>query len=688
MVEKGGPQKAAPLKMVSAVIGWSLTAALLWSLHDASALAEGVGVTYGEAWKASVATGSLVALALAPGGLFVGWLWHHKSIGVRLRRLAIDRAAHVAAFGTAAVGATIALSALTFGSLSVFRRLFGSELVHQLALSLVVPTGALLLAMLATAAISPLRTLFDKLETPSHSLALAAAANALAIIGWGFALTRLGFEIWQNLALSAMVALVFIGAAAILGGLFAHALRPRRIAMVGALFALTWSAVYLAGDTTQSLRLALVYGDSGTGHIQGWLNAGSDHSFATAERNRGQSAVCFPHLEPSRPGTLGRVGDDGPDIIWLTIDALRWDRTTMGGYERDTTPNLAAYAKRAALFEWAYTPATSTRQTMRALFTGTHPSMIDPPRGPMWALTLPDEQHTVAEYLGSAGYHTAAFSSEENIFSTDHGGMRGFDFVDETPVDDKLAKDHSAPRSIDLIIEQLDTYEGPQFLWSHLIEPHQPYRPGPDPIDFGPDDEDRYDAALHFTDREVARLLEFVEQRQHERPTYLIITSDHGHAFGEHGTYHHGRTVFDVESRVPLIIWGPDIEPARYTSPVAVLDIFATTFELAGLDIPVGTCSHSLAAAIRSGAHPPPRPVYLEQVPDYSRTHFSLGFIDGRHKLLIEPRAEAVALYDLVEDPTETRDLSSDRPELLEDMMSRLHRYWTERGMDPADYGF
>jgi arylsulfatase A-like enzyme len=677
---------------LAGVLGWSLSAALVWSFFDALPLADEIGVGYFEAWVAALGAGAKVAAGISPLGLAVGWLWHRSSAGRSVRRVVGGRPAESGAILIAAALGWIVLSFATYGALTLFRSVFASELVHKLALSISVPASAIFAGLVAYGVLGPIRSALGRIASKIATIWVSVLIAVLLLGGWVVGLIVLGVEIWENLAPKIYLPLAIIGACSMVGALLADFRRTRRALVISGAAAVVLAGVGWFGETSKELRLALEYRDTGTGFISKLTSSAKARGFAAARMNQdrlshGKSAVCGPGIESPSLADVGRAGADAPDIIWLTVDALRWDHTTMAGYELDTTPNLARHARQAAVFERAHTPASSTRQTFRALFTGVHPSMIEPPRGPIYALTIAEEQHTLAEFLREAGYQTSTWSSDAYIFSEEHGALQGFQFIDETPYDQKQDIGYTAPLIVDRLIEKLEDGDEPKFLWTHLIEPHSPFAGGPDPVDFGPEQIDRYDAAIHFADSQINRLLEYVAKRQQTRPTYLVVTADHGEAFSEHGQRRHGYTVFQEEVHVPLMVWGPDVEPARYRQPVGVLDLYATTFELAGLEVPRGSCGQSLAEAIREGREPEPRPVFVEQIPDGSRTHFSAGFIRGSDKLMVQPKADAVSLYDLANDPGERHDLAAEEPERLQVHLDALRNYWRQRGMDPADYG-
>jgi arylsulfatase A-like enzyme len=679
------------------VAGWSLSAALVWSFFDALTLADEIGVSYLDGWMAAVGAGVTVAGAMLPVGLVVGWWWHRSQSGHLVRRKVWRQPAKGGAIFIAVALGWLILSFSTYGLLALYRGMFASELVHNLALSMSVPLVAVVAAALAYRTTRPLASWLGRITSKIATLAVSSLVGLALVVGWSLGLIALGNEIWSSLAPTIYLPVVIVGICSVTGAVLADLKRVRWAMAVVGVLAVPVAAVGLFGTTSKELRLALEYRDTGAGFISKLTSPNQARGFAAAKMNRdrlsrGKSAVCGPTLESPTLGEVGHIGTgrvqaDAPDIVWLTVDALRWDHTSLSGYERDTTPHIARHARQAAVFEQAYTPASSTRQTFRSLFTGVHPSMIEPPRGPIYALTIPDDQHTLAEFLTQAGYETYVYSSDAYIFSKEHGALQGFQFIDETPYELKEEQGYTAPVIIDRLIEELDSGGEPKFIWTHLIEPHAPFAGGPEPVDFGPAEIDRYDAAIHFTDSQIGRLLDFVAERQQRHPTYVVITADHGEAWKERGHRRHGYTVFQEEVHVPMIVWGPDIEPARYEQPVGVLDLYSTTFELAGLDVPRGSCAQSLAGALRAGHEPEARPILVEQVPDRSRTHFSVGFIRGRDKIMVQPKIDAISLYNLDKDPGERDDLADQAPERLEEHLDALRAYWRQRGMDPADYG-
>ncbi len=675
-----------PTHWLVSTLGASLSAALGWSLYDAAVLSE-AKLGFWEAWTAAAAAGALVACATLVLGLGCAWVWHRSRLGRAIRHGLEQRRNFGAACLLVGTGTLVALSAVTFGSLALMRTFFASEDVWQLGLSGVIPLAALMIWFGARRALVFVHmTLDKKIHRGAHVVPIAGLLSAAMGAGWAFALTELASGVFEQLAMREYAPFLVIAVASTIGGVLS-AWRPMRRAAAGlGLLALPLVLAYGMAEPSKQLRLALEYRDTGTGFVFKLVQPHERHTFQAAERNRGKSATCRPEAKPLEPHKIGKAAAEAPNIIWVTVDALRWDHTSLSGYERDTTPRLAAHAEDAAVFERAHTPATSTRQTFQSLFSGVYPSMLTPPPAPKWAMALYPEQHTLPEYLAAAGYRTTALSSESKIFAEENGTFQGFDVVDGSPFEMRVEKGYSAPHVVDRIIEVLEAGEEPQFVWTHIFEPHQPYYGGPDPIDFGSSEVDRYDAAVHFVDGEIGRLLDAIESLPNDKPTYVFLSADHGQAFGEHGNRMHGSTVYQEETHVPLLVWGPNVADARHQTPVSLMDIYPTTFALAGLEVPEAACGENLEPALEALEFDR-GPVYFEQVPDRSRANFAVGFINGDHKLVLQPAADAIELFNLASDPAEQRDLARSQHEVLEHHLDALHRYWQERGMSPADYG-
>ena len=309
-----------------------------------------------------------------------------------------------------------------------------------------------------------------------------------------------------------------------------------------------------------------------------------------------------------------------PNVILLSIDALRADHVSCYGYHRSTSPRLDAVADGGVRFEHAYSPSSHTREAVPALVTGRYPDQVT---SGDFELTEP----TVAAPLREAGYATGAFHSNPFI-SRGFGFDTDFDrFYDDLRVGrhrylalaeralDKLFDRHYA-RAEDINRTSLEWIESlrddrPFFLWNHYMDVHGPYEP---PRSYqtefrdGPvgrrrakrlyrkavsDAEevtaaehellvDLYDAEIRYLDEQLGALLDELDRRSLLEETLVLITADHGDAFREHGYYEHPRRVHDELIHVPLLVSAPAVRSTTCDQFVSTLDVVPTVLGFAG----------------------------------------------------------------------------------------------------------
>ncbi len=674
------------MAMSAAAVG-SILAALGWAGYEAAML-NVAGVSLVGSLQASAAAAVLAVLVCLPVVLPVGFLWHHARLGGRVRKWVLhDPTTSTAWLAVAALG-LLATSVATFAAISVFEKLFASELVRKLAITGSMPAIVLAVGVAGRWALAPIRRLMARIGA-KRAVYTVVGTGFAAAVGWAVALVFLVPSVFEQLPVSHYLGV----GGALVGGVIGGIIGPKRwilAAGAAAAFALAGLGVaHTVTDASKELRLALADEESGVGYLLGLL-PGDEPPSAGKVVTDGKSAVCKPGQRPPTASEVGEVGEEAPDIIFLTVDAMRWDRLPMSGYKRNTMPKLAAHARNAALFEQAYSTASSTRQTFRSMFAGVYSSRVEAPKSTKWGVSFANGQETLASYLKAAGFQTIALSSDPGAFPKKYGAFRGFEVVDESALHDQRKKTYSAPFKVDRIIAHLsnpDTRKRPKFVWTHFIEPHQPYQTGPDPKRWGKTASDRYDSALLFTDAEISRLLNFALGPDRRRRTIVIISADHGHAFREHGTRFHGKSVYQEEVHVPLIFWGPGIDKGRYDTPVSLIDLVPTTLDLVGLKVPEALCGTSLAPTLQKGKQPPERPIYVEQIPDQTTDHFGVALVRGKDKVVVRPAAKTVELFDLSKDPHEKHDLASEHPERLKEHLDVFRKFYHEHGLDPSRYG-
>lgn len=520
----------------------------------------------------------------------------------------------------------------------------------------------------------------------------------VSVLGAWVALVRIAIPILEQLDLRPLITWSSVFAGAIVGVLvpLSRATWVRWLTLTfraAAALVLCAAGVAIsyavATEEPRRLDLALEMRATSTGWIVRWLRGTDYERVLPVQTSPDRSAVCSPDAKPPTLTDVVFTRSDA-DIIFITVDALRYDHTSLSDYARDTTPNLARHATHAAVFERAYSISGSTRHTFRALFTGVYPSGVHEVRGAMrWGFGFTDAQVTLAEYLRHAGYETVAFSAIEGIMSSRYRVLDGFTEVDESASRMLREGRPTTDHLISQVVERLKAPRRgrPRFIWTHLMAPHHPYPAGPDPVSYGDELVDRYDAAIHFADRELGRLLELARSPERVAHTWVIVTADHGEEFYEHGGQGHSAPLYEEHVRVPMVIWGPDVVPRRYASRISQIHLHKTLLEIGGVKPPDALCGESLVPTLLGNVPPPEQPVYMEVIPDYGRTHFRSVLIRGDIKTTVFPISGARQLFDLSVDPTEQHDLAVERPDLLARELQAMRALHLQQGRNPEAYG-
>lgn len=397
----------------------------------------------------------------------------------------------------------------------------------------------------------------------------------------------------------------------------------------------------------------------------------------------GLDADCFagdgtPSLDVLGDGDLaGRPpaavpGVERPSFLLVTVDALRPDRLGAWGHGRETSPNLDALAGRSTRFANAVATSSRSIRSIPSMLTGRYPSQIDFGTEYLFPGLRPSNE-TVAEALSRAGWRTAVVMGTD-YFARSRDFFQGFDDVWQSDVYRPRRR-----QPVEEALTRLDRYaesEAPFFLWVHLFNVHEPYLWDRRPSRFGDEVEDHYDTEVFFADEQVGRLLEALAEKGLADRTVVIVASDHGEAFGEHGSWGHSYTLYDEELRAPLLVHVPGLDPRVVDAPVGLHDVAPTMLDLAGLRPRTRLAGRSLVPAlVGEDALPDDRLLFAELMPDGLLPFDRRVVRRGRYKLHWWVRDGTYELYDLVEDPGETRDLGDARPEVVEDLLGTLRAY-------------
>ncbi len=345
------------------------------------------------------------------------------------------------------------------------------------------------------------------------------------------------------------------------------------------------------------------------------------------------------------------------NVLLITIDTLRADRLSLYGHTRETSPSIDALGARGIVFERAYPVANQTRHSLPTLLAGRGLDFMRTDRRGTQVVFAPGNDF-LFERLASAGHRTEAHLNRYFTTQLDLLGMgQGFEAIHT--VDGDVRAPLSAPALTDATIAAFERdRQRPWALWVHYTEPHAPYEAHPD-IDFGDAPIDRYDGEIKRVDQEVGRLLAALDARGFTDSTVVVLTSDHGEEFGEHGRQYHGQQLYEESIRVPLIVAGPHLEPRRIPEPVSLADVAPTIANLLGLTPAAGGGGISLVGRMTGGPPDPQRLVFVDRIQHDDRAQArQLAVIDGRWKLIYRAGKKSAKLYDLATDPGEQRPLT------------------------------
>ena len=380
-------------------------------------------------------------------------------------------------------------------------------------------------------------------------------------------------------------------------------------------------------------------------------------------------AACRPSADAPGPAEAALAPRH---VLLVTIDTLRVDRVGAYGYARARTPHLDRLAADGLLAANAFATAPVTLPSHASVMTGRYP----PAHGARHnGVALPEGTVTLATALKAAGFATGAFVS---AFPLDRrfGLAGGFDAYGDRWArgpDGRPADERAGQLTVDEALAwRRTTGDARTFLWVHLFEPHAPYGDASTGRAVG----DRYDDEIAEADRQVGRLLDGLGAARAE--TLVVVTADHGEAFGEHGEIGHSLFVYDTTLRVPLILQGPGVARGRVAHPVSLVDVAPTVLEWLG--VPASPMDGQVIA-LDSGpslAGAPVRTLYAETQAPFEDFGWSplRSVRAGVSKYILAPTPE---LYDTAADVAETVNLATTRTADAARLKAAVATYTTAR---------
>lgn len=373
------------------------------------------------------------------------------------------------------------------------------------------------------------------------------------------------------------------------------------------------------------------------------------------------------------------------NVILFVIESCGAEHLALYGSPYDATPRLNAAAQHALIFDAFYAHQGLTVNALASISL----SILPPITG--WPVTSREPNlpgTTLQRVLKPLGYRSAFVGSGDNTYlnQSDFLANRGFDDVldahslEATFGCQKLfswgVEDHY---TIDALIQWIDrdpTHARPFYALTWTQQTHHPYElaPGSPQVDYlhgqphpAARDYNRYLNCLHETDAQIGRLLDALAARHLADDTLLIVTGDHGEAFGlPHGVWGHGSHVYDENLRVPLLVCNPRLFPHTHRMPQVggQIDLNPTILDLLAVDVkpPDTWQGRSLFDPTR-----PDRTYGLSVNGDAL-----LSVRQSNWKYIYNASLGRETLFDLSTDPTEQRDAAFEHRALCDDLRQRL----------------
>lgn len=390
------------------------------------------------------------------------------------------------------------------------------------------------------------------------------------------------------------------------------------------------------------------------------------------------------------------------NLLLISVDTLRPDLLGAYGYERSTSPAIDALAEEGVLFEDVMSPSPWTLPAHASLLTGVYPS-----RHGMKGheARLPARLDTLASVLGDRGFRTAAVVNSHYV-SAKYGLDRGFqDFHYVREAIGRVAPSEVGERARAWL--RVRAAE-PFFLFLHYYDVHSDYaslpryerrfvRPYEGPangttgqllryregeIELDPADarhlKDLYAAGIRQLDDGLARLRRTLEEEGLLERTLVVLTSDHGEEFLEHGGVLHGRKQHVESVRIPLVLRGPGLpEGRRIPTPASLVDVMPTLLSLLGVSSPPALDGRNLSPLFGDAPTEGLRGRFLFGEADHNNAEHDVtrAVRRGSFKLIYNRLSGRSELFDLAEDPGETRDVKAQQPEAARRLRAVLGRF-------------
>jgi arylsulfatase A-like enzyme len=402
--------------------------------------------------------------------------------------------------------------------------------------------------------------------------------------------------------------------------------------------------------------------------------AGQNVQLSLSTHSKDSAALDYVFIgEP----TVYTPDESPPQVVLIFIDTLRPDHMSLYGYPRPTTPKLDQWAKDAAVFTQARSVAPWTLPSTRTMVTGTHPER--------W-----DKLERLQNRFAKAGWSTGMIAG--NVYLSSN-----FDMADGWGTH-RCVNWPQGSVQVNRGLQFLDEHKDqPSFLLLHLMDMHLPYTEpftyrhtfaGDTPKELGGDYflrneitrvakkmgepgqqyvRDRYDNNLRYLDDQIERVLS-----QLGDDATVMIVSDHGEEFWDHGGFEHGHSLFDELLRIPMILKGVEVTSGQFDAPTSLLDVAPTLAGLAGLDT-----AGMVGSDLRGLANGSATETFESRPQAFGRPLYGLRKWGSLHQGLKYSIIEGnESIYNISEDPKEKENLiaSSETTPSREALSTALER--------------
>lgn len=386
-----------------------------------------------------------------------------------------------------------------------------------------------------------------------------------------------------------------------------------------------------------------------------------------------------------------------PDVVVILIDTLRVDRLGIYGSATDPMPFLSTLAADSAVFEHAWSTSSWTAPSTASVFTGLYPNQHGVTAGlvatramqtqgeadqesTLAVKQLPSEVPSLPQVFKAQGYTTFAVTTNINI-NEELGFDRGFDHF-------QFFQDGSARQVAETVLswQPLLEAEGPSLLYLHFNDAHSPYL-ARDPW-FVPSEDaaksqlSAYESELQYLDLYLSRLFETMGWNE---DTIVLLVSDHGEAFGEHGQSGHHFSLYRELNQVLWMAHAPGVKPGRYTQNVSLVDVLPTALGLAEARAVPGRSGADLSDLLHTGKAPnlELRTVFAHRWDSAEGDLWAA--VRGDWRLISkdsgkQAEAEEPMLFSVRQDPGEIRDLRSVEIQAVMELQTALDTFRADPG--------